>query len=90
MLRIDKSGNGHVVFTLSGRIEAEDLAELQQLLAKEAGSDDVLLDLKDVTLVSRDAVEFLTHCEGKRVKLQRCPGYIREWINQGKRAIVNQ
>ncbi len=35
MLKIQRSANGRVVFTLSGRIEAEDVKELRQLLALE-------------------------------------------------------
>ena len=35
MLKIQRSANGRVVFTLSRRIEAEDVKELRQLLALE-------------------------------------------------------
>jgi anti-anti-sigma regulatory factor len=52
MLKILRSVSGRVVFTLSGRIEAEDVKELQQLLALEKAGQHVVLDLKDVTLVN--------------------------------------
>ena len=58
MLKIQRSANGRVVFTLSGRIEVEDFKELQQLLALEKTGQDVVLDLRDVTLVNQDAVKF--------------------------------
>jgi anti-anti-sigma regulatory factor len=86
MFRIRKGGNGQVVFTLSGRIEADNLAEIQQQLAKETGTGDVVLDLKDVTLVNQDAVEFLVRCAAKNITLQRCPSYIRKWMQQVKDA----
>jgi hypothetical protein len=35
MLRIERSGNGQVLFTLSGRIEEGEIQELQQVLALE-------------------------------------------------------
>jgi hypothetical protein len=35
MLKIQRSANGRVVFTLSGRIEAEDVKELRELVAGE-------------------------------------------------------
>jgi hypothetical protein len=35
MLRIDKTANGDVVFTLSGRIDKEDIAELEALIDAE-------------------------------------------------------
>jgi len=80
MLKIERSGNGRVVFTLSGRIEVEDVAELQRLFAVEEFERHLVLDLKDVTLVDRDAVKFLARCEADSIKLENCPAYIREWL----------
>jgi hypothetical protein len=60
MLKIQRSANGGVVFTLSGRIEAEDVKELRELLALETAGQHVLMDLRDVTLVNQDAVKFLS------------------------------
>ena len=88
MFRIRKGGNGQVVFTLSGRIEADHLVEIQQQLARETGTRSVVLDLKDVTLVNQSVVEFLVHCEANNIILQRCPGYIRKWMEQGKEATI--
>ena len=53
MLKIQRSSNGRAVFTLSGRIEAEDVKELGQLLALETAGQQLVLDLRDVTLVNR-------------------------------------
>jgi anti-anti-sigma regulatory factor len=82
MLKIRRTVNGNVVFTLSGRIEAEDVEELKQLLSLEMMDHQVALDLKDVTLVNQEAVRFLAHCEADSIKLENCPPYIREWIVQ--------
>ncbi len=82
MLKIQRSQNGQVVFTLSGRIEVEDVAELQRLFALETTGRQLVLDLKDVTIVDRDAVKFLARCEAIRIKLENCPPYIREWIER--------
>jgi anti-anti-sigma regulatory factor len=84
MLKIQRSANGRVVFTLSGRIEAEDVKELRQLLALEKAGQQLVWDLRDVTLVSPDAVEFLAGCEADSIKLENCPPYIREWIARVK------
>lgn len=84
MLRIHKSTNGQVVLTISGRIEAEDVKELEKLLAMETGTQGLVLDLKDVTLVNQEAVEFLTRCEANSIQLRRCPAYIQKWMEQGK------
>jgi len=82
MLKIRRSANGKIVFTLSGRIEIEDVAELQRLLALELGDRNVALDLTDVTLVDREAVKFLAHCEADSIALENCPPYVREWIQR--------
>jgi hypothetical protein len=83
MLKIKRSGNGKIVFTLSGRIELDDVAELQRLLALERTDRSLALDLADVTLVEREAVTFLADCEANSIELQNCPPYIREWIQRG-------
>ena len=84
MLKIQRSAIGKVVFTLSGRIEAEDVAELQRLFDLEPVDRHLALNLKDVTLVDRDAVKFLARCEAKFIQLENCPPYIREWIEREK------
>jgi anti-anti-sigma regulatory factor len=84
MLKIQRSANGRVVFTLSGRIEAEDVKELQELLALETAGRQLVLDLRDVTLVNQDAIKFLSSCEADSIKLENCALYIREWIEQAK------
>jgi hypothetical protein len=84
VLKIQRSANGRVVFTLSGRIEAEDVKELGQLFALETAGQQLVLDLRDVTLVNLDAVEFLAGCEADSIKLENCPAYIRVWIEAVK------
>jgi anti-anti-sigma regulatory factor len=80
MLRIQRTANGEVLFTLSGRIDAENLGELEALIGSEPKNTRIVLDLKDLTLVDRDAVSFLERCESDSIKLKNCPPYIREWI----------
>jgi hypothetical protein len=80
-LKIQRSvDDGFVVFTMCGRIQTEHLAELQSLLEVEVADHNIVLDLKEVRLVDRDAVMFLTRCEADGAKLENCPAYIREWI----------
>jgi anti-anti-sigma regulatory factor len=80
MLNIQRSRSEGVVLALSGRIEIEDVAELQRLISLEAAGEEIALDLQEVTLVDRDAVKYLARCETKGTKLANCPAYIREWI----------
>jgi len=69
MLKIQRSANGRVVFTLSGRIEAEDVKELGQLFALETAGQQLVLDLRDVARVNQDAIKFLGGCEADIIKL---------------------
>ena len=80
MLRIQRSMDGEVILTLSGRLRADNLGELKTVLQLDAEGRRVMLDLKDLTLVDRDAVRFLASCEADSIKLKNCPAYIREWI----------
>ncbi len=82
MLKIQRSSNGQVIFTLSGRMNAEHVAEMEALFRSEAGTRKIVLDLKDLTLADRDAVRFLERCEADGIKLKNCPAYIREWITR--------
>jgi hypothetical protein len=85
MLRIERSTNDQVVFTLSGRIQTEDIEQFQQLLIVETPGQPVMFDLRDVTLVNQEAVTFLAGCEAKGIKLESCPLHIRNWIDQERR-----
>jgi anti-anti-sigma regulatory factor len=80
MLRIQRWIDGGVVFSLSGRIQVGDVAELQRLFEMENPGEAIALDLADVTLVDREVVKFLTHCENGGMTLKNCPAWIREWM----------
>jgi hypothetical protein len=85
MLRIERSANGQVVFTLSGRIQTDDIEQFQQLLVVETPGQQLMFNLRDVTLVNQDAVTFLADCETNGIKLENCPLHIRNWIYQENR-----
>ena len=84
MLRIERAANGQVVFTLSGRMQTEDIEQFQQLLVVEAPGQPLMFNLRDVTLVNQDVVAFLADCEAKGIKLESCSLHIRSWIDQEK------
>ncbi len=81
MLKILRSTRDEsVVFSLSGRIEGETLSELKRVIGLEARDHNLVLDLKDITLVGQSAIQFLARCEAESVTLENCPAYIRDWI----------
>ena len=59
MLRIQRSGNGEVVFALSGRMDEEGMVQLETMIRSESNESHIILDLKDLTLAGRDAIGFL-------------------------------
>lgn len=77
--------DGIVVLQLSGRIDDPDVEILRELMESETASKSaVALDLKNVTLVSRDAINLLATVEEKGTELRNCPAYIRDWISREK------
>ena len=86
MLKILRSTrNDSVIFTLAGRIEGENLAELKRVMGLEAGDHNLVLDLKDVTLVDQSAIRFLARSEADSATLENCPAYIRNWVSAEER-----
>jgi hypothetical protein len=73
-------GEDLVILCISGRITAQDVDMLRDLLDQEKSA--VAIDLKDVLLVDREAVKFLALCESSAVELRNCAAYIREWIKR--------
>jgi hypothetical protein len=87
-LRIQRSVEPRsVVFILTGRIQADQVPDLGALLQSESSDREIVLDLRNVRLVDRDAVHFLARSEGAGTELRNCSAYIREWITQEKNAM---
>ena len=78
--RIDRlSIEQGVVLRISGRIAGEDLDVLRTALEE---SRVLAIELAEVELVDRDAVEFLALNEANGIALRKCPAYIREWVTR--------
>jgi anti-anti-sigma regulatory factor len=80
--RIDRlvSGEKLVVLRVSGRIQAEHVDTLRELLGRE--KDGVAIDLTEVILVDREAVRLLATSEANGIEIRNCPAYIREWVSR--------
>jgi anti-anti-sigma regulatory factor len=70
------------VFIVSGRIDAPAIAELRRLFELQTDYREIVVDLKDVSLVDREAMRFFARCEADGVKLENCTPYIREWMDR--------
>jgi anti-anti-sigma regulatory factor len=75
---------GAIVFALSGEMDIEQTERLQEMLEIEKHGR-ILLDLKEVTLVGREGVEFLARIEASGVGIVNCPEYVRRWILSERR-----
>ena len=73
-------GEGRVILYVSGRITEEATDTLLASLERE-GSE-VAVDLKDVFIADRKAIELLARCESRGIELRNCPAYIREWVTR--------
>jgi anti-anti-sigma regulatory factor len=82
MLRIRRTANEDVVFTLSGRIDKENIAELESLIGAEGKDRRIVLDLKDMTLTGQDGIAFLAQCKAAGIALVNCDPYVSEWIRR--------
>ena len=84
MLRIEKLlRKTSTVLKLSGRLQEENLTELQSEI--ERCADPPRLDLECVNILDRPSVRFLIQCESHGVQLVNCSLYIEEWIRRERR-----
>jgi hypothetical protein len=63
MLRIHRTSGRTVVFTISGKLAADTMEQLYQLIDAEPTGSVLVLDLTDLVLADRDAVRFLREQE---------------------------
>ncbi len=76
--RIDRlSTEQGLLLCISGRLAEEDLELVRMALD---GRRIVAIDLAEVELVGRDAVQVFVRAEAEGIELRSCPAYIREWI----------
>ena len=80
--RIDRvvGGDNLIVLCITGKLREEHVDTLRNALRREAGA--LAIDLKNVSLVDREAVKLLARCETNGTELRNCPLYIREWVTR--------
>jgi hypothetical protein len=81
LLKIQRTMDRTVVFMVSGRLDAENVGELCQMIDAEPAGAVVALDFTDLVLADRDAIRYLRGCETlDRVVFRNCPEYVRVWM----------
>lgn len=77
--------DGVVVLHMIGRIDCTYVATLRELMEREkTRKGELAIDLTQVTLVSREAVDALAVAEANGIELRNCPSYVREWVSRSK------
>jgi hypothetical protein len=82
MMKVRRIANGEVAYVVSGTMDDSDIRILNDLLWDEAGDKQIVLDLSDLRLVGREAIQFLEQWEGKGIELRGVAAYIRLWIDR--------
>jgi hypothetical protein len=83
--RIDRvlDADNLIVLCISGRISGQHVDTLRNVMRQEAGA--AAIDLKNVSLVDREAVQLLALAEDSGIELRNCPAYIREWVTRERK-----
>ncbi len=78
LLKIQRTMDQTAVFTVSGRLDGENVTELCQLIDAAPRGTPVMVDLKALVLADRAAIRYLRDCEtGDRFVLRNRPEYVR-------------
>ncbi len=72
-----------VTLSLNGKFNEDAIPELEHSIVEARESHPlVYIDLSEVTLVDRKAVQYISEQAVNNVKLVNCPVYLRRWIKQ--------
>lgn len=85
MLRITREANGEVVFRLSGRLTAENVAEVDRLISAEMKGKPIVVDCLDLNSADYEAIKRLEKWESGSIKLRDCGLYLRASIRRTRR-----
>jgi anti-anti-sigma regulatory factor len=73
----------YVTLLLNGKFGEDSLADLERSILEARDTHRrVYIDLSEVTLVDRKAVEYFSEQACHDIKLVNCPIYLRRWIRQ--------
>ncbi len=72
-----------VTLLLDGKFSEDALPALRQSISTaRQENQEVCIDLSEVTLVDRKAVQYFSQQTANGVKIVNCPVYLRQWIRQ--------
>jgi hypothetical protein len=68
-----------VTFAFSGELTRKELTEIAGMIEREP-SGPIVFDLADLTMASREGIEYLRQAAADGAELVNCPPYICRWI----------
>jgi ABC-type transporter Mla MlaB component len=72
-----------ITLLLDGKFSEDALPALRESVsAARQQKQTIYIDLSEVTLVDRKAVQYFSEQAARDVKLVNCPNYLRHWIRQ--------
>jgi anti-anti-sigma regulatory factor len=72
-----------ITIVLNGKFSEHALPELEQSISEaRCAQQRIYIDLSEVTLVDRKAVQYFSEQADHDVKLVNCPIYLQRWIRQ--------
>jgi hypothetical protein len=78
--RLSRAVSGkHVAFAFSGELTEKELPEITAMIEREDPGP-IVFDLRDLTMASREGVEYLRLASGDGAELVNCPPYVCRWI----------
>ena len=83
-LKIERdSHGGSTTIRLIGHFQSEHIGELKKQL--QDNGPQLVLDLKELTVVDGEVVRFLAACRAEGIKIVHCSPYIRKWMAQERK-----
>jgi hypothetical protein len=68
-----------VTFAFSGELTRKELTDIAGMIERER-SRPIVFDLADLTMASREGIEYLRQAAADGAELVNCPPYICRWI----------
>ena len=74
-----------VTFAFSGELTGKELTEIAAMIERER-SGPIVFDLADLTMASREGIDFLRQAAADGAEMVNCPPYICRWIEAEEQA----
>ena len=74
-----------ITFEFNGELTGKELPEIAAMIERERPGS-IVLDLANLTMASREAIEYLRQAAADGAELVNCPPYICRWIEAEEQA----